>query len=149
MVGVRTVFRVLLLAVAPPFLATGLTHLAELAGDAEARCWATLDLNTPGLICDPELGMVLYGFVFAAFHLLIVLPLTLGVAYGVRTGRLSAKAPDRVVITIGVAMCLAMALSTISWDSVALGLSIVLMFALSMWLGVALLQRPNNAAAVA
>jgi hypothetical protein len=146
--GVRTVFRVLLLAVAPPFLATTLMHLAELADDAEARCWETLDLNTPGLICDPELGLLLGGIFFAAFHFLIVLPLALGVTFGVRTGRLSAKAPDRVVITIGVAI-LVLALAGREWDSVAFGLSIVLMFALSMWLGVPLLQRPNSVAAVA
>jgi hypothetical protein len=126
-------------------LAVGLSHLAYVAGDAEMRCSETLG-NTPGMICDPGFGLFFSEFFFAGFHLLIVLPLTLGVAYGVRTGRFSAKAPDRVVFTIGVAVCLAMAYYSISWDTLAFGLSIVLMFALSMWLGVPLLRRPNNAA---
>jgi hypothetical protein len=67
----------LALLLVPPFLAAGIAHWAYVLSGGEARCFASLDLATPGLVCEPGVVLLLNGFFWIAAHLVVGIPAAL------------------------------------------------------------------------
>jgi len=144
---VRTIARGLLLTAVPPIVAINVAQFAFDFGGAESRCMASLeqamDIHDNPVICTGGVGFLFNVLVFSVMHLLIVLPLILLVVRGVRTGRLSSKAPRRVVIAVTVAIGVLVCLLVIKdakfgiigalWGTAGeFGLPVILLFALAM-----------------
>ena len=65
----------------PPLVAAGVTHTVWFASDGERRCFESLDLETPGLVCAPSLTFVFLLAICLTLQLLIWLPVALAIRH--------------------------------------------------------------------
>jgi hypothetical protein len=63
------------LVLLPPALAALAAQGVWVLGGGQARCFAELDLSTPGLICASGLNLLVSAVVYGGFHIFLALPL--------------------------------------------------------------------------